>query len=329
MSKDNNLVTAISGDTSVPAVSVAMPIFNNGKPLREAVLSILYQTFEDWELILIDDGSTDGSVDEISDILDPRIRFLRDGTNKGHAARLNEAIDLARGGFFARMDGDDISYPDRFRCQVEYLHSHPEVDLLGVGAMAISEESEALGVYNFPSQHEQICAAPWRDIYLMHPTWMGRTEWFRRHHYAVPASYLCEDRELLLRSFQSSRFAGLPETLFAYRIRSRFNWCKAFQTRIALCKVQCRHFLRNRQYWSLVLACLMLFGRIALDLINAILQLLRLRNRHLRGVSPASADEKSALLIVLSHLKTSIISKVLAVDATLGSRDFSSLHKAE
>lgn len=79
-----------------PLVTIAMPIYNAGSDLRPAVLSILQQTFPDWELLIIDDGSSDGAAEGISDIRDSRIRVLRDGLNRGLAARLNEAIDLAR-----------------------------------------------------------------------------------------------------------------------------------------------------------------------------------------------------------------------------------------
>jgi len=89
---------------NAPLITVAMPIFNAGSYLRLAVLSIVRQTFADWELLIIDDGSTDNALQDIADIRDHRIRILRDGENKGLAARLNEAIDLARGRYFARMD---------------------------------------------------------------------------------------------------------------------------------------------------------------------------------------------------------------------------------
>ena len=91
-----------------------MPVYNAGKYLRLAVLSIVRQTFTDWELLIVDDGSTDNALQGIADIDDARIRILRDGKNKGLAARLNECIDLARGKYFARMDQDDVSYPERF-----------------------------------------------------------------------------------------------------------------------------------------------------------------------------------------------------------------------
>src|SRR5262245_5135592 len=85
---------------SNPTVTVAMPIYNAGKYLRMAVSSIIFQTFTDWELIIIDDGSTDNALASISDIVDPRVKILCDRSNRGLAARLNEAIDQARGEFF-------------------------------------------------------------------------------------------------------------------------------------------------------------------------------------------------------------------------------------
>ena len=96
------------GDTA-PLLSVGMPIFNAGKHLRLAVLSIIHQTFSSWELLIFDDGSTDNALESLSDLKDPRIRIFSDGLNKGLAVRLNEAIDMARGHYFARMDQDDVS----------------------------------------------------------------------------------------------------------------------------------------------------------------------------------------------------------------------------
>jgi glycosyltransferase involved in cell wall biosynthesis len=94
-----------------PLATVAMPVFNAGRFLRPAVLSIIRQTLTDWELLIIDDGSTDGAVDSIADIDEPRIIIVRDGENKGLAARLNEAADRARGKYFARMDQDGRFLP--------------------------------------------------------------------------------------------------------------------------------------------------------------------------------------------------------------------------
>lgn len=259
-----------------PLITIAMPIYNAGGYLRPAVISVLQQTIADWELIIIDDGSSDGAAEGIGDLRDSRIRVLRDGLNKGLAARLNEAIDLARGRFFARMDQDDISYPERLAAQLAMLERNPEIDLCVVRCMAIDADDEPVGAMPYALAHEALCANPWRGFYLPHPTWFGRIEWFRRHRYASPGPYFCEDQELLLRSYRVSRFACTPEILFAYRVRNRINWGKSVRTRKTLLGLQLRHFdFRFGLYAAAAFA-----GRIALDALNALAQNLGSRGFH-------------------------------------------------
>lgn len=255
-----------------PLVTIAMPIYNAGSYLRPAVVSILQQTFSDWELIIIDDGSSDGAAGGIRDICDSRIRVLRDGSNRGLAARLNEAIDLARGRYFARMDQDDISYPERLARQVTLLEQSQEIDLVAVRCAAINVDDELVGALPFALTHEEICAAPWKGFYLAHPTWMGRTGWFRQHRYATPGPYFCEDQELLLRSYRKSRFATIPEILFAYRVRSRINWRKSFRTRTTFLGIQLRYFFGMRQFHFGLLAAMTFAARLAIDLLNVLIQ---------------------------------------------------------
>lgn len=250
---------------AAPVVTVAMPIYNAGKYLRQAVISIVEQTFADWELLIIDDGSTDNAIENIADIHDSRIQILKDGKNKGLAARLNEAIDLARGRYLARMDQDDVSYPERFMRQVASLEAAPQIDLLATRAITIDESDCVTGMFPYRRSHNEICAHPWRGFYLPHPTWMGRIEWFRKHRYAEPAPYFCEDQELLLRSYRTSRFATLDEILFAYRIRRKVNLEKLSRTRRTVKKIQTQYFLQTRQWHFLLFAQLVLGGRMAMD----------------------------------------------------------------
>lgn len=255
-----------------PLVTIAMPIYNAGRYLRPAVTSILQQTLSDWELLVIDDGSTDGAVDGIRDLADSRIRILRDGLNRGLAARLNEAIDQARGRFFARMDQDDISYPERLDRQLKMLEQDPELDLVAVRCMAIDADDEPVGTMPLALVHAELCAKPWRGFYLPHPTWFGRIEWFRRHRYAAPGPYFCEDQELMLRSYRDSCFASAPEIMFAYRVRSRFQWGKQVRTRKTLAGLQLRHFLATGQYGFGVLALITFMARICMDASSVLAQ---------------------------------------------------------
>jgi glycosyltransferase involved in cell wall biosynthesis len=253
-------------DDASPLVTVTMPVYNAGKYLRLAVLSIVKQTFTNWELLIIDDGSTDNALDSITDIQDGRIRILRDGANKGLAARLNEAIDLARGKYFARMDQDDVSYPERLMRQVLSFDENPALDLVAVRAITIDENNKATGLFPNTLTHDEICARRWRGFYFPHPTWMGKIEWFRKHRYTVPGPYFCEDQELLLRSYRGSRFATVDEVLFGYRVRRKTNWRKLAKIRRTVLNVQLRHFSNLNLWHFVLLAITTFFGKISGDL---------------------------------------------------------------
>ena len=231
-----------------------MPVYNAGKYLRLAVLSIVNQSYSNWELLIIDDGSSDDSFLSIADINDSRMTIYRDGVNRGLAARLNEAIDLAKGDYFARMDGDDISYPDRFLKQVTELQKNLNLDLVATRAITINENNLATGLFPYAISHSEICARPWNGFYFPHPTWMGKIAWFRKYRYSVPAPYCCEDQELILRSYRDSHLETLNEILFAYRIRSKVDSQKLAKTRRAVFKAQLRHFSNCNSWFFLLLA---------------------------------------------------------------------------
>lgn len=253
---------------SKPLLSIAMPVFNAGMFLRDAVLSIIHQTVDNWELLIIDDGSTDNSIDSIKDLLNDRIRIFRDGANKGLAVRLNEAVNLAQGKFIARMDQDDISYPGRLEKQLHALAEDQSLDLVATRAIKINEQNQAMGLFPYRLTHKEICAQPWKGFYFPHPTWLGRKEWFLKNPYKIPGPYFCEDQELLLRTYADSRFFTLNEILFGYRIREKVNPEKLRKTRQALLKIQLDFFRKNHQYKFFALALLAFAGRIGQDFIK-------------------------------------------------------------
>lgn len=279
------------GQGSAPRITVAMPVFNGGPHLRLAVLSIVGQTFHDWELLIIDDGSTDNGLQDIADIHDSRIRILRDGSNKGLAARLNEAIDLARGQYFARMDHDDVSYPERFARQIALLESAPDLDVVAVRAVTISDDNEWVDCFPGPLTHREICARPWQGFHFPHPTWMGHTTWFRTHRYASPAPYYCEDQELLLRSHAKSRFATVDQLLFAYRVQNRIHWKKRMKARWILFNIQLRYFLDSGQYPFALLALAAFAGRVTSDLVKLLRQTL-VGNQYSRATLDPEASSR-------------------------------------
>jgi len=248
-----------------------MPVYNAGRHLRPAVLSIVRQTYTSWELLIIDDGSTDDAISSISDIQDRRIRIIRDGVNKGLAARLNEGIDMARGEYFARMDQDDIAYPDRLARQAMVLGNDMSLDLVATRCITISSDNEPIGLLPYAVAHDEICARPWRSFYLPHPSWMGRIKWFRKYYYTIPEPHLCEDQDLLTRSYADSQFAVIPETLLAYRISRKKNLKKLLRTHYSILRMQFRNFMRSRQGFFVLLAVLMFVMRLIMDLLNAML----------------------------------------------------------
>ncbi len=199
-----------------PLVSIGMSVFNCEKTLIPTIRSLLNQTYKNWELILIDDGSTDNTLLLARCFDDSRINVISDGMNIGLAARLNQAISLSRGKYFARMDGGDVAYPERLKLQVNYLEDHSEIDLVASRIIIFSGEGSVIGSYIFRETHEEICGRPWTSFYLPHPTWMGRIEWFRTHRYREDMDK-AQDEELLLRTYRNSRFACIPDILLGYR----------------------------------------------------------------------------------------------------------------
>lgn len=249
----------------MPMVTVALAVLNGGPFLEYAVMSVLNQYWTNWELLLLDDGSTDGAIERLPFLSDTRIVVIRDGHNRGLSYRLNQAVGMARGKYFARMDHDDICHPERFARQVAFLEGNPEVDLLATRCLTIDDQERLIGELPFATNHVDICRRPWQGFYMPHPSWMGRTEWFRQHAYQDPGPYCCEDQELLLRTHYSSCYHTLPERLLAYRVRTHISWQKQFRTRITMGKIQVHYFLSRREWVNTSLSIFIGLARVGCD----------------------------------------------------------------
>jgi glycosyltransferase involved in cell wall biosynthesis len=140
-----------------PLVTVGMGVRNCEHTLGPAIASIINQTFQNWELLVIDDGSSDATMSLASSFNDPRIITISDGIivldrkHHGLPGRLNQAVKLARGKYFARMDGDDIAYPERFRRQVDFLEVNSDVDLLATAMIVFKDDGTVLGCRPVPT----------------------------------------------------------------------------------------------------------------------------------------------------------------------------------
>ncbi|MCE5324007.1 glycosyltransferase family 2 protein [bacterium] len=158
-------------------VTVGIPFHNNEDTLGDAIRSVFAQTFEDWELILVDDGSTDSSLHIASAVQEPRIRVIHSKENRGLPYRLNQISRSARGQYIARMDADDIMHPRRLACQAEYLDANPDLDVVGAGTYTIDMDNAVMGKRGLePLKTDHPSAIP--GVPLIHPTVMGRARWF-------------------------------------------------------------------------------------------------------------------------------------------------------
>ena len=199
-----------------PKVTVLMPVYNGETYLGKAMDSILGQTFQEFEFLIINDGSTDGSVEVIKSYEDPRIVLVENGENLGLIATLNKCIDLAQGKYIARMDQDDISLPERLGKQVAFMDAHPKVGVCGTWAKIIDDRGTVVSLRRSPKGKaaHRLC---WRPTPFMHPTCMLRSALLREHRYRQGFPH-AEDYELWLRLCQKTLFANIGEYLLLYRV---------------------------------------------------------------------------------------------------------------
>jgi glycosyltransferase involved in cell wall biosynthesis len=206
-----------------PLISVCLPVYNAERYIAEAVESILGQTLGDFELLILDDGSTDGSLEILRRYVarDPRIR-LTSRPNKGLVTSLNELIDQSRGEFLARMDADDIALPQRFARQVEYLRTHPECVLAGCRVRVIDPDGDPMCDWCTKEQHEAIDASYLggeRTTAICHPAFMMRRDVVLALGRYRPFE-VAEDIDLVLRLAECGRITNMQEVLLQYRMHT-------------------------------------------------------------------------------------------------------------
>jgi len=198
----------------MPLVTVLMPVYNAEKYLKEAIDSILQQTFTSFELLIIDDASSDSSLQIINGYNDPRIRIIRNEVNKGISATLNRGIEMCSTKLIARMDADDISYPTRLQKQYDYFQQHPDCSLLATWAREITPGKEEVPTGKINSDHHYYVLAFQCCIY--HPTVMYKRDAVMNvGMYNTPYS---EDFELWWQLSRRYKIACINEVLLDYRL---------------------------------------------------------------------------------------------------------------
>ena len=197
-----------------PKVTVLMPVYNGERFLRDAIESMLRQTFDDFELLIVNDGSTDGSRDLIRSYADQRIRLVEHEKNRGIVASLNTGIECACGEYLARMDADDVSLPHRLDAQVAFMEVHPEVGVCG-GWMRTIDAHEAL--WQAAEWHEQIKIALLFTSAIFHPVAMMRMRLLTRNRYDEDFLHV-EDYRLWLTLVEQTQLHNLQDVLLLHRI---------------------------------------------------------------------------------------------------------------
>ena len=201
-----------------PRVSVILPVYNGEAYLRESVDSILAQTYADFELIAIDDGSRDGTAALLGAVRDPRVRVVHQ-ENMGLALTLNKGIALARSEYIARQDADDISRPERLARQVEYMDAHPACGLLGSWSVIQEDRVPTSRQHRHPCSNGELQLRILFDSFFVHSSVMMRRSALDRAgvYTTDPERNPPEDFDLWLRIARDHELANLPEPLLVYR----------------------------------------------------------------------------------------------------------------
>lgn len=203
---------------SLPKISVVMPAFNAGQFVEAAVESILAQSFGDFEFIIVNDGSVDRTAAILNRYasLDDRVRLVHQG-NQGMIAALNRGCSMARGDYIARMDADDISYPQRLAKQLSYMECHPDIGILGTWIRKI-RDGVAEDAWCPPTDPGVLRWELFFGVNVAHPSTMIRTGVAEQLGYYRASALHVEDVDLWFRASAVTEFANLPEILYDYRV---------------------------------------------------------------------------------------------------------------
>ena len=202
-------------------VCVVIPFYNVRSTLRHAVVSVLNQSYLDWRLILLNDGSTDDSIDTIFDLVDnDRVFLVSDNTNRGLICRLNQMVELTDAPYIARMDADDLMHPDRLRLQIEAFRDDPKLDIVSTGVGIVDGNYRVMGVRSVERQPTISDFMKYGG--LVHASCIFRREFLESNRYD-PGFFRAEDRELFLRVIPDVHYHCITKPLYFCSENNRFN----------------------------------------------------------------------------------------------------------
>ena len=202
-------------------ISIGIPFYNAEKYLEDAICSVLAQTHEYWELILVDDGSTDDSLSIANKYAknDDRIRVISDGENRKLPFRLNQIIKESKYNFIARMDADDLMSNNRLEAQLEVLQKNPNIDFVTTGYLSIGTRGELTGVMTIKNYQMNAAMILGGKTNLIHASLLARKNWYLRNLYNEN-SILAEDYHLWLEAAKKDdlKYIVIEEPLYWYRV---------------------------------------------------------------------------------------------------------------
>ncbi len=204
-----------------PKVTVLMSVYNGEKYLREAIDSILCQTFKNFEFLIIDDGSTDSSAEIIRSYTDPRIRLIQNEKNIGLTRSLNKGLKLAKGEYIARMDADDISLPERLEKQVVFLNQNKCVGLVGTYYVMVNERGKEIHTMNSHFEGKDLKEKLLELNPFGHGSVMFRAECIEQVGPYRQQFKSAQDRDFWLRISEVYNVANIPEILYKWRFNSK------------------------------------------------------------------------------------------------------------
>jgi glycosyltransferase involved in cell wall biosynthesis len=200
-----------------PLVSVIMPVYNGGSILRNAIESIVNQTYKEWEFIIIDDGSTDNTEEIIKEYKDNRIRYVKQ-SKCGVTLSLNKGIGISKGEFIARQDADDISLPTRLEKQINFLKENKDISLLGTFTNLIDKNGRLIETKTFPTNNEELQKEIKVSNPFIHGSIVMKKESLKEVGLYREQFFMCQSYDLWLRISEKCNIAIYPEALYNFRI---------------------------------------------------------------------------------------------------------------
>lgn len=214
--------------SSLNLVTVAIPFYNPGDVFIHSINSVLHQTYSNLEVLLVNDGSTDGSLELAQSIQDPRVKIINDDVNKGLNYRLNQIIDIATGDYLARMDADDMMSLDRIEKQLEFLLGNPQLDLVTAGLCSIDSNFNVLG-FRGPETKGMDNELTFESLLFgskcpIHASLLAKKSWCKRNYYSDKYKRI-EDYNLWLTAYKKEdlKIGFINEYLYYYEESNSIN----------------------------------------------------------------------------------------------------------